>query len=170
MMKNYLVILKRFELWLLFAVVAGLLVFAFRSTPDAPDPASGRSEPSARPPTVAASAEEEAPRGAPREDEAPTRLTVNEVRVTPSGSGRIVELALLARAPGEEPVVLDEQSLSATDEDGAPVPRFFEPFAAEPEALPGDGDEVVVRLWLERPAKLLWLDYLGETAKAELPE
>lgn len=169
-MRAYLAILKRFEIWLLFAVVVALVAYALRPGPsqatvvgEAPEtPPVIAVVPAARAPGVEATSE-------PAEEEAGP-LTVESVRVVPSDGGRIVELALLARAPGQEPLALDEATLVATTLDGEPVHRFFEPFAAEPVALPGEGAETVVRFWLESPAEALWLDYSGARARAALDD
>jgi len=178
-MKAYLAILKRFEIWLLFAVVAALLVYALKPHPSPTASARDDSETPEPQRTAlaagskgAAEGQRDAAGAAPEASgrDAPPPLAVESVRVTPSAGGRIVELALHARSPGDAPLPLDEATLVATTRDGSPVPRFFEPFSPEPLALPGDGGEAVVRYWLESPADALWLDFSGETAKAELPE
>ena len=157
-----LVILKRFEVWLLIAVVFALLAFAFRPEarllPDAGDKPSKR-----LPETIAG--------GTSLPDPAPPdkSFTVDEVKVTPTKGGRIVELTLSGRSPTGEDIPLDESSVSATTGDGELVNRFFEPFR-EPAALPATGDSIAtLKWWLESPTDVIWLDLQGERVKAELP-
>jgi len=157
-----LVILKRFEVWLLITVVFALLAFAFRPEarplPDAGDKPSQR-----LPETIAG--------GTSLPDPAPPdkSFTVDEVKVTPTKGGRIVALTLSGRSPTGEDIPLDESSVSATTGEGELVNRFFEPFR-EPAALPASGDSIAtLKWWLESPTDVIWLDLQGERVKAELP-
>ena len=161
---SFLVILKRFEVWLLLAVVAALFVFAFRSeeptaaTPDR-DPASAA--------TPHGGDHRAATTPLPEEPE--ETFAVEEVTVTPTQGGYIVETTLSRSAPSGGELVLDESGVTATTDDGAPVNRFFEPFR-EPALLLASGDSVAtLKWWLERPADVLWLDLPGHRVKAVLP-
>lgn len=157
-----LVILKRFEVWLLLAVVFALLAFAFRPEPQ-PSPLTG--DKSAE--TVPAITAEKTNLPDPEvPDEA---LAVEDVKVTPTKGGMIVELTLSGRSPTGADLILDESSVTATTGEGEPVNRFFEPFR-ERAVLLASGDSIAtLKWWLERPADVIWLDLEGERVKAELP-
>lgn len=161
-----LVIFKRFEIWLLLAVVISLLVFAFRAEP-APDPDKPTigplaASPSEHDPAVARSVPE------PPDPAAPP-FSIREVQVDRAAAGWIVETVFAGRSPG--PGDLDLDSAAATTADGEPVPRFFEPF--RPSALlPSNASEesvATLRWWLEKPAETLWIDVAGRSLRAELP-
>lgn len=161
----FLVILKRFEVWLLVAVVVALFLFAFRPEPGAlPDPlALGEAQAAAI--TTATSPGRAATAPLP-----PTGIiAVEEVKVTPSKGGLIVELTLSGHAPSSKDLTLDESNLTVTTDEGEPVNRFFEPFR-QPAVLLAAGDSLVtLKWWLDRPTAALWLDLQGERVKAILP-
>lgn len=157
-----LVILKRFEVWLLLAVVFALLAFAFRPEPELPPLAA--EEPAKAIPAITAEKtilpDPELP------DES---FAVDDVKVTPTKGGMIVELTLSGRSPTGADIALDESSVTATTGEGEPVNRFFEPFR-EPAVLLASGDSIAtLKWWLETPAELIWLDLQGERVRAELP-
>jgi len=161
----FLVILKRFEVWLLVAVVIALFVFAFR-----PEPAIDPSVVAAggdRVPVITTSTTNDPAENAP---EIPVEtISVEGVTVTPSKGGMIVELTLSGRAPSGKDVTLDESSVTATTDEGELVNRFFEPFR-KPAVLLASGDSLAtLKWWLERPAAVIWLDLQGERVKAVLP-
>ncbi len=158
---SFLVILKRFEVWLLLAVVAALFVFAFRS--EDPLPADS-------PPQIATVPDGDLGAAADPLPETPEEtVAVAEVIVTPTQGGVIVETTLSRRSPSGGELVLDESGVTATTDDGAPVNRFFEPFR-EPALLLASEDSVAtLKWWLERPAEVLWLDLPGHRVKAVLP-
>src|SRR5690606_32500519 len=147
------VILKRFEVWLLLAVVAALLVFAFLPEP-APEPAQpGRTSH----PTLSETPAPEPSAAEPETAPAPG-IVLRNVRVLESLGGLIVETTLAGRAPSGDDLLLDEANVSATADDGEPVPRFFEPFR-ETASLSGAEDSLAtLRWWLARPATALSLD------------
>lgn len=160
---SFLVILKRFEVWLLFAVVAALFVFAFRSEEPPPIQADSPSR------AVVAPDEDHGAAADPLPETPEETFAVAAVIVTPTQGGYIVETTLSRRAPSGGELVLDESGVTATTDDGAPVNRFFEPFR-EPALLLASGDSVAtLRWWLERPADVLWLDLPGHRVKAVLP-
>jgi hypothetical protein len=161
----FLVILKRFEVWLLVALVIALFVFAFRPEPaiDSTGDASGGEPVQVIKTSTANDPTETAP-----EVTAET-ITVEEVKVTTSKRGIIVELTLSGRAPSGKDLTLDESSVTATTGEGETVNRFFEPFR-EPAVLLASGDSLAtLKWWLERPAAIIWLDLQGERVKAVLP-
>lgn len=156
-----LVILKRFEVWLLLAVVFALLAFAFRPEPQPSPPGEKPELPLSGTTTENSSLPDPAVN-----DEA---FAVDDVKVTPTKGGMIVELTLSGRSPTGADLTLDESSVSATTGEGEPVNRFFEPFR-EPAVLLASGDSVAtLKWWLERPADVIWLELEGERVKAELP-
>jgi hypothetical protein len=156
-----LVILKRFEVWLLLAVVFALIAFAFRPEPQSLPPGEKPGLPLSGSTTENSSLPDPAV-----PDEA---FAVDDVKVTPTKGGMIVELTLSGRSPTGADLTLDESSVSATTGEGEPVNRFFEPFR-EPAVLLASGDSVAtLKWWLERPADVIWLDLEGERVKAELP-
>lgn len=163
----FLVILKRFEVWLLLAIVVALIVFAMQPSPPlpgtvlvAPDPQGAENQPPSvslpnpqTPPTAAA---------------VPT-LAVREVRVTPSSPGYIVETLIGGGAGRAADLVLGTDLVRATTADGQPVNRFFEPFQETPTLL-ASGDSVAsLRWWLPSPAKSIWIEIDGERIEATLP-
>ncbi len=159
----FLVILKRFEIWLLIAVVFALLAFAFRPEPGALPQADGDTPGGIVP---GAGKGESA---IPIPDAPEEAFAVEEVKVTPTKGGMIVELTLSGRSPSGTDLALDESSVTATTDEGEPVNRYFEPFR-EPALLLASGDSVAtLKWWLERPADAIWLDLQGERVKADLP-
>ncbi len=157
----FLVVFKRFEVWLLLAVVAALVAFAIR--PEAKQPGGGaapvsRSDPG--PSLVETPPIPEPERAA---------VSLREVRVESSSDGLIVETVLEGRSPTGGDLVLDEANVSATTGAGEPVSLFFEPFR-EPVALSAEEDSLAtLRWWLARPAESLAVRVGGETIPVELP-
>src|SRR5690606_19782940 len=99
-----LVVLKRFEVWLLLAVVAALVAFAIR--PEAKLPGGGVA-PSSRPDPGPALVETPL---APEPERA--AVSLREVRVESSSGGLIVETVLEGRSPTGGDLVLDEANVS----------------------------------------------------------
>ena len=110
----FLVILKRFEIWLLAVVVFALIWFASQT-----EPTSVVASPAVNALTVVES-------GIPAE----TRpiLQVQEVQVHTTKGGQVVDLTLSGRSPTGEDLVLNSSNVSAKTADGEVVNRFFEPF------------------------------------------
>lgn len=161
----FLVVLKRFEVWLLLAVVAALIAFAFRSGTD------GEGAATEAPIVLAESLGTKPPPERPLNESqrTPETLRIGEVRMIPSEGGIIVETVLTGRSPSGTDLVLDEGAVSATNEAGEAVPRFFEPFR-EPETLLGEGDSLAsVRWWLVNPEKSIWIAVGDRRLKADLP-
>jgi hypothetical protein len=159
----FLVILKRFEVWLLIAVVFALLAFAFRPEP-ASLPQAGGDTPTKALPGVGKGESDIPNPDAPKEI-----FAVEEVKVTPTKGGMIVELTLSGRSPSGTDLALDESSVTATTDEGEPVNRYFEPFREPAVLLASGGSVATLKWWLERPADAIWLDLHGERVKAELP-
>ncbi|PAW65160.1 MAG: hypothetical protein B9S36_00800 [Verrucomicrobiia bacterium Tous-C2TDCM] len=165
----FLVILKRFEVWLLLAIVAALIGFALQPPP--PLPGSREIGPEASPGEAQPLP---VPLQGPQSDGIPAATTpptarIREVHVTPSSSGYIVE-TLISRVGGRATdLVAGEDQVRATTTEGQPVNRFFEPFQATP-ALLASGDSVSsLRWWLPAPAESIWIEIDGERIEARLP-
>jgi len=164
---TFLVILKRFEVWLLLAIVVALIVFAMQPPPPLPGTVVVEPDPQAKekPPMQVPSPDPpppEAPAAAPS-------LAIREVRVTPSSPGYIVETLIGGGAGRTADLVLGDDQVRATAADGQPVNRFFEPFQETPTLL-ASGDSVAsLRWWLPGPAKSIWIEIHGERIEANLP-
>ena len=170
----FLVILKRFEVWLLFALVAGLIVFALQPPPPlpggsptgmAPNRTAANGDPATSP------AANPTPGGSPTEPSAApgASLTVREVRVIPSSPGYIVETHIAGGPARGSDLILDENQVRATTADGQPVNRFFEPFQEAPVLLAAGDSVAALRWWLPAPATSLWIEIEGERIEAKLP-
>lgn len=157
----FLVILKRFEVWLLAAIVIALLIFAFR-----PEPAGTEAAP------VISTAENPAvtiPHEVAETPKVIEGITVRDVKVTGTKEGMIVELTLYGRSLSGKNIALDDTAITATTDEGEPVNRFFEPFRESPVLLASEDSLATLRWWLERPAGAIWLDFQGQRTKAALP-
>ena len=165
----FLVILKRFEVWLLLAIVVALIVFALQPPPPLPGSVVAAPDPrgtETQPPSVSLPDPRTPPTPAPA---AAPSLAVREVRVTPSSPGYIVETLIGGGAGRASDLVLGEDQVRATTADGQPVNRFFEPFQETPTLL-ASGDSVAsIRWWLPAPAKSIWIEIDGERIEATLP-
>ncbi|MBU6179237.1 MAG: hypothetical protein KGR69_06205 [Verrucomicrobia bacterium] len=161
----FLVILKRFEVWLLLAIVAALAAFAFQPEPSAEDPPA----PAGVGLTAAVSPDKPTkgdPAAPPEEDSV---LSLGAVKVEPSGGGWIVETTLAGKSPTGSDLVLDESSVTAATDRGEPVARFFEPFRGTATLAGGEDSMATLRWWLPRPADSLRLDVEGESLAVDLP-
>lgn len=163
----FLVILKRFEVWLLLAIVVALIVFAMQPPPPLPGTAVADPDPRGKE-TQPSSVSLPSPLTTPDATAAPS-LAVREVRVTPSSPGFIVETLIGGGAGRASDLVLGDDQVRATTADGQPVNRFFEPFQETPTLL-ASGDSVAsLRWWLPAPAKSIWIEIDGERIEATLP-
>lgn len=167
----FLVILKRFEVWLLLGLVAGLVYFALQPPPPLPGtsaPGTGSPVEAAAAPALVATSAKEPPSDAAVPDTTPS-LTVREVRVIPSSPGYIVETVISGGAARDSDLVLGEDHVRATTPEGQPVNRFFEPFHEVP-VLSASGDSpAALRWWLPASAPSLWIEIEGERIEAKLP-
>lgn len=156
------IIFKRIEIWLLYAVMIGLLVYAFKPGDEVMDPVIDN--------LVVLS--DESGSFAPEVTEEPEKeiLVVEKVDVRPAQQGQIVEVTLVGRTPEGGEARLDESTVTATTGSGIPVGFFFEPFRLV-GSLDGEEDSLAtVKLWLEEPAEVVLLEFQGKTLRAELPE
>lgn len=159
----YLVIFKRFEIWLLLLLVTGLVIFAFQSEPDLEKPVA--------PKTAEAEVSEnpDAPDSPTQPSIQENSIVIKEVKVTPAGTGMIVELTVAGRSTSGSDLLLDESTVSATTSKGESVPLFFEPFREPSLLLASEDSLATVRWWLESPVEAILLNVQGESIKAELP-
>ena len=161
----FLVILKRFEVWMLLLTVAALLVFAFRNGPSetGPDAETPPKKPEAD--TLPQDRATIAETG----DEVDAPVAVGGVEVIPSPGGFIVETELLGYSPTGRDLLLDEKGVKASTEEGAPVPRFFEPFRTHPTLAAAGNSNIELRWWLEAKGEAIWIEVGDRRLKAELP-
>lgn len=161
---NTLVIFKRFEIWLLLALVVALAVFALQPEEALEEGAEPAPEP------AKTLAEKDANRKeAPAEPVEEPGLSVENVSVTGTEQGRIVELTLSGRSPTDEEIAITESTLLAHTDAGDAVNHFFAPFQEPPVLHPDEDSLVTVRLWLEKPTESIWLDFQGRKVQTELP-
>jgi hypothetical protein len=160
----YLVIFKRFEVWLLLCLLGGL--FLYLIWPDGVVAASvGKSGPAIR---------AEAPSPEPFSEIAPPKMFLvtavgrREAAGASPKQGVILDLTLFGRTTAEESVVLTEANLRIRDESGQTVPRFFEPFAPEASFVPNEDREARVALWWTGNGAKLWVEWEGEKVPVEL--
>lgn len=160
----YLVIFKRFEVWLLLSLLGGISLYLV--WPDGVVTATVEtSEPSV---SVKAMAPED-----PLEPSEPKTLAVTHVAhrdtaATPTQQGIILDLTLLGHTRGESSVALTEANLRIQDESGQIVPRFFEPFAPEAMFIAGEDREARIAVWWSGVGKKLWVEWEGEKVPVEL--
>jgi len=164
---RYLVILNRFEVWLLFAVVGFVIVYGLRPPESTEVPPESVPEKEA---AVITGDDPVAPTQEPTEEEIEKFFRVDEVAVIPSGDGRIVELMVAARSRSGETVLLGDSEIRAETETGNPIPPFFEPFRKEQSVYPDEPSLVVVKLWLEEETDAIWLEFEGERTRATLSQ
>lgn len=159
----FLVILKRIEIWLLAALVTGLLIFAFQPEPGMEGVDNSVAEDSGLESELVDPGN---PIIGPAKEPA---VRIKEVAVTPSGRGMIVELTISGRSTSGSDFILDESTICATTREGEVVPFFFEPFRESTALLAAEDSLVTLRWWLEKPADALVLQLQGESITAELP-
>ena len=156
------IIFKRIEIWLIFAVMIGLLVYAFKPGDEVLDPVIDN--------LVVISDESGSFATEVTEEREKEILVVEKVDVRPAQQGQIVEVTLVGRTPEGGEARLDESTITATTGSGIPVGFFFEPFRLV-GSLDGEEDSLAtVKLWLEEPAEVVLLEFQGKTLRAELPE
>ncbi len=157
-------ILKRFEIWLLFAVIAALFTFAFRPHGES---IKVLAEPDN---SVVQSDQATAPHPATDPKLRKEPYTIEAVDIVPTEQGQIVELTLMGRSQSGEEIPLNNSTLSAMTSEGEPLDFFFEPFREEAFFTGGEDSLATVKLWLESPTEVIWLDLQGSRLKAKLPK
>ncbi|MDF1861593.1 MAG: hypothetical protein P1U87_15360 [Verrucomicrobiales bacterium] len=173
---KYLVIFKRFEIWLLLAVIGFVFYSAFRPEEKEPDPVVEVKQPVEVVPSIVKAERTDSPaEDAGESAVAEKDLLVEEVSIIGGGGlepkeGQVVEVTLLARSNSGKMVRVDESTLKAATDTGTPVAHFFEPFKREQMIRPDEPSLVTVRFWLEQPSPKMWLDFQGERTEVVLPE
>lgn len=157
-----LIIFKRIEIWLLFAVMIGLMVFALKTPEEVADSIGSE-------PVVLSHESDSIATEVPVESKRDS-IVVEKVNVKPTQQGRIVEVTLLGRTQKGDEFVLNDSTVIATTEEGRPVGFFFEPFRQFGSLTDDENSFATVKLWLEEPTQVVWLEFKGEKLKAELPE
>jgi len=163
---KYLAILKRFEIWLLLAVVAAIFFYAGQS----PDSEADAPEDSPDDPVVVSGDESDSGGDETGDRSESEGLRVENIDLRPSQGGSVLEVTLLGRSRTGEPATVDESSLMVRTAEGEPVPHFFEPFRRTAVLSGKEESMATVRLWLESPTEAIRLEFQGEEIKAELPE
>ena len=164
----FLVILKRFEVWLLLLLVAGLIAFALQ-TPAEVLPAPVNPDSLNAPAKGTSTASPVQGETSPPVEPLPS-LAIREVRVSPSSGGYIVETLLSGRAPGEKDLPLDESTVRASTTDGVPVRLFFEPFRERQVLLASAESTASLRWWLPASGpSALWIEIDNVRLQAKLP-
>lgn len=163
-----LFLFKRFEIWLLLAVVAGLFFVAFSPEEVDTEMAKGK----AVPVLLEKTAQVELP-GNPgaeiNEPEPEPAFAVKKVLVRPDGGGKVVEVTLSGRTQNGQEASVNEDTLTAMTSSGEPVNRFFEPFSTEMTFYPDQVSLITTRWWLEKPTDSIWLEFQGQRVEAVLP-
>jgi len=160
----YLVIFKRFEVWLLLSLLGGLFLYLIwpdgvgAATAEVPgpsvSPAASVLEDSAAPPRPKALVV--------------TSVGRRDLAATPAQQGMILDLTLFGRTKGDGAVVLTEANLRVQDESGQVVPRFFEPFTPEATFVPEENREARIALWWSGSGEKLWVEWEGEKVPVDL--
>lgn len=157
------VVLKRFEIWLLLAVVGVLIYVALQpvepEVEEAPAPIATAVLPGveSKPSTEAAETPEDYP-----------AVALDSITVKKSGEGSLVEITILARSTTDSEV--SDAAISAMTASGEPVERFFEPFRETAMLFPDEESLVTTRWWLESPTESLWLEVQGQKIEAPLSQ
>lgn len=172
------VLLKRFEVWLLLGVVFAVLFFAFAPEKAAEEEVvetGTETETKVDPePVVLTQVLPEPKVDPPVEEKAPPALIVEEVHSESAEGGQIISLKLLARSLDGKEIVINDQALQVSTDTGASVPRFFAPFQGELVVATEEPTEVEVKYWLatgelDSAVNILWLDFQGEKTEAKIP-
>lgn len=165
---SLLFLFKRFEIWLLLAVVAGLLFVAF--SPEQVDTAVV--DANEIPVLLEKKLEVILPENTGPETDQPEEelaFAVKEVLVHPDGGGKVVEVTLLGRTHNGKETIVNEDTLKAMTASGEPVSRFFEPFRETMTFYPDQASLITTRWWLEKPTNSIWLEFQGQRVEAVLP-
>lgn len=164
----FLVILKRFEVWLLLGVVAALLYYALNSppTPSEAPPRPLTSTPATLP-KEPPSANTATPPDSPLPASSP--IVLQECRLIESGGGYILETVLEGRSPTGEDLLLDESSTRAISATGEPVARFFEPFREAAQLSGTEISRATLRWWLQTLPQGLTIEVASHPIPVEVP-
>jgi hypothetical protein len=149
-------VLKRFEIWLLFALIGAGIWWAFQedTVEEIVQITPGNTIPGTE---------------ALKEENDSSLLEVKQVNLSPTQQGTVIELTLLGRSGTDEPVALGTENVELLTSEGEDVHRFYLPFDPDP-LLPADEKSLVtLKYWLKNPVDILWLTYRDQTVKVEIP-
>ena len=150
-------ILKRFEVWLLIALVIAAIFWALKADP-APISSGSAKLP-----------EELADNTSLGIEENKALLEIKDIQYIPEQGGGIVAVTLLGRSGTEDQVALDDSTVEMLSSEGDVIRRFVTPFASDPILKPDESSLVTLRYWLVEPVETLWLTYQDQTFKVVLP-
>ncbi|MDF1738510.1 MAG: hypothetical protein P1U86_05070 [Verrucomicrobiales bacterium] len=165
---SFLFLFKRFEIWLLLAVVVGLFFVAF-SPEEVETEVTERTEILV---LLEKKLEVELPGNKGPETVEPEEepaFAVKEIKVRPDGGGKVVEVTLSGRAHNGEETPVNDDTLKAMTAAGEPVSPFFEPFRETLTFYPDEASLITTRWWLEKPTDAIWLEFQGQRVEAVLP-
>ncbi len=156
-------VLKRFEIWVLLALVVAALWWALSLDPT--DPATGLVDST----TPVGAADSTTDGQATAEDTATALLQVQSIAVDALDSGSVLEVTLLGRSGTDSAVELTADTIELLNSAGDQINRFFLPFDQPPSLDATEPSLVVLRYWLPEPSDVLWLTYRDQTLKVEPP-
>lgn len=149
-------VFKRFEIWILFALIFAGLWWAFQA-----EPISEVAQETDQIEKIAAEKMAES-----REE---TLIEVRKVDLKPTEQGTVMELTLFGRSGTEEPVELGDANLELLTSEGEGIHRFYVPFDPDPLLSSDEKSLVTLKYWLKTPVDVLWLTYRDQTLKVEIP-
>ena len=149
-------ILKRFEIWVLFGLVAAAVWWAFQTENEVVekvDPDKGVVDPGNNIDSAGLAG----------------HLKVKNVKVIPDEEGILVELTLQGRSGTDKAEILNHSNLEILTTEGDQIQRFYLPFESDQVLSPDETSLVTLKYWLKEKAEVLWLTYRDQTVKVELP-
>jgi hypothetical protein len=150
-------ILKRFEIWLLLALVIAGIWWAFQAeTMEVAATVPNQATPGQVP-------------GNEVESNDSSLLEVKNVQLSPTEQGTVIELTLFGRSGTEDPVTLGAENVELLTSEGEDVHRFYLPFDPDPMLSAEEKSLVKLNFWLTSPVEVLWLTYRDQTVKVEIP-
>lgn len=151
-------LLKRFEIWLLIALVVAAIWWALGADPN--PISSGAAKPVDELAAVDLSIED---------PENQALLEIKDIQYRPESGGGIVEVTFLGRSGTDQHVALTEQTVEMLSSEGNVIQRFFTPFSPDPQLAPDKVSMVTLKYWLVEPVETMWLTYRDQTFKVVLP-
>ena len=129
-----MVLLKRFELWVLLILISGGLFYVFNI--ENADEEQGRAPITASDPNDS------------DQPEPPPRFTLQKTIVTRDGDHFLAEITIHCRNDHEQPLELISPSTRLMAASGQEVPAFFLPFQAKAQVPDSSEADVTLRYWL----------------------
>ncbi len=160
----FLAVFKRYEVWLLLLLIAGLFWLAFT-----PSPVTGltlsrgkvvKEDPKSGPTDNSATNDPSAPKPS---------IVLRDVHIEESSGGQIVETRLEGISPTGSDLRLDGSAVQAISGDGNRIPLFFEPFQKDAILTAHENRTVTLRWWMVKPKKNFTLMLAGVEIPVDLP-